>query len=137
MNETITTSAALVPRPTAHGTSEALLSERGVRCLMFPNQPGAAAAWLARHLPGAEVRRSDPRSAGLAAELDAYLRGELTAFTAALDLAGTPFQLSVWRQLQAIPYGEVRSYADGARAHGPPAAVAPAASAPRPPPAAG
>jgi len=40
-----------------------------------------------------------------------------------VDLIGTPFQVSVWRQLQAIPYGEVRSYADIARAIDRPAAV--------------
>jgi O-6-methylguanine DNA methyltransferase len=123
MNDRTTTTAALVAVPTAHGTFEVALTERGVRCLMFPNQPGAAERWLARHLSGVVVRTSDPRTAVLAGELDAYFRGELTAFTVALDLAGTPFQLSVWHQLLAIPYGEVRSYADVARAIDRPQAV--------------
>jgi O-6-methylguanine DNA methyltransferase len=123
MNETITATAALVAVPTAHGTFEAALTERGVRCLMFPNQPGAAERWLGRHFPGVAVRTADCRADVLAGELDAYFRGDLTAFTVPIDLAGTPFQLSVWRQLQAIPYGEVRSYADVARAIGRPEAV--------------
>jgi methylated-DNA-[protein]-cysteine S-methyltransferase len=123
MNECIPTTAALVAVPTAHGTFEAALTERGVRCLMFPNQPGAAERWLGRHLPGVAVRTSDPRAALLADELDAYFRGDVTAFTVPVDLAGTPFQLSVWRQLRAIPYGEVRSYADVARAIDRPRAV--------------
>ena len=128
MNESTTTTAALVAVPTAHGTFEAALTERGIRCLMFPNQTGAAERWLARHLHGAVLRTTvlrtaDPRASALAGELDAYFRGDLTAFTVPLDLAGTPFQLSVWRQLQAIPYGESRSYADVARAIDRPRAV--------------
>jgi methylated-DNA-[protein]-cysteine S-methyltransferase len=117
------TTAALVPLPTVLGTFEAGLTERGVCCLSFPNESGAAARWLARRLPGVAVRAGDPRASRLAAELDAYLRGELREFSVPLDLAGTPFQRDVWRQLRAIPYGEVRSYADVARAIGRAAAV--------------
>ena len=123
MNESHITTAALVAVPTAHGTFEAALTERGLRCLTFPNQPGAAGRWLERHLSGVTVRTSDPRTAMLADELDAYFRGDLTGFTVPLDLAGTPFQLDVWGQLRVIPYGEVRSYAQVARAIGRPAAV--------------
>jgi methylated-DNA-[protein]-cysteine S-methyltransferase len=123
MNESIPTTAALVAVPTAHGAFEAAFTERGLRCLTFPNQPGAAERWLSRRFPGIGVRTDDSRAAALAGELDAYFRGELTEFTVPLDLAGTPFQLGVWRQLQAIPYGEVRSYADVARAIGRPSAV--------------
>lgn len=122
MSETITT-AALVPVTTVHGTFEAAFTERGLRCLAFPNQPGAAERWLARRLPGIVVRDADPRAAVLAGELDAYFCGDLTAFTVPLDLAGTPFQLGVWSQLRSIPYGEVRSYGDVARAIGRPEAV--------------
>ncbi|HEY4027100.1 MAG TPA: methylated-DNA--[protein]-cysteine S-methyltransferase [Candidatus Dormibacteraeota bacterium] len=123
MNETMIRSAALVPLPTAFGTFEAALTERGVCCLAFPTEPGAVARWLARHLPDAGVHTSDPRAGALAGELDAYLRGDLAEFRTPVDLAGTAFQVGVWRQLQAIPYGEVRSYADVARAIGRPSAV--------------
>jgi len=123
MNENTIRSTALVSLPTACGTFEAALTDRGVCCLAFPNERGDGARWVARHLPGVEVRASDPRAADLGDELDAFLRGELTGFRAPVDLLGTPFQLSVWGQLQAIPYGEVRSYADVARAIGRPAAV--------------
>jgi methylated-DNA-[protein]-cysteine S-methyltransferase len=123
MNETDTTTIALVPLPTAAGTFEAGLTERGVCCLAFPNQHEGARRWLARRLPGVEVAGDDPRAAALAGELDAYLRGDLREFAAPVDLVGTPFQVGVWRQLLAIPYGEVRSYADVARAVGRPEAV--------------
>ena len=40
-----------------------------------------------------------------------------------VDLNGTPFQLRVWRELQTIPFGEVRSYKEVARSIGTPKAV--------------
>jgi O-6-methylguanine DNA methyltransferase len=53
-------------------------------------------------------------------ELDEYFRGERQTFSFPLDLRGTPFQLSCWRALLDIPYGETRTYADIARAVGRP-----------------
>ena len=55
-------------------------------------------------------------------ELEEYFSGKRREFTFPLDLHGTDFQLSCWRALQSIPYGETRSYADIARAVGKPAA---------------
>ena len=43
-------------------------------------------------------------------QLTAYFAGKLTAFDLALAPAGTPFQISVWRALQSIPYGETTTY---------------------------
>ncbi|NJN68241.1 MAG: methylated-DNA--[protein]-cysteine S-methyltransferase [Chloroflexaceae bacterium] len=53
-----------------------------------------------------------------------YLRGERTFLDAPLDLQeqGTPFQRRVWKALQAIPYGETRSYQEVARSVGHPLA---------------
>ncbi len=123
MSETTITATTLVALPTSLGTFEAALTQRGVCCLTFPNQPGARDRWLGRHARGIAVHAGDDRAGALAGELDAYLRGQLGQLAAPVDLIGTPFQVAVWRQLQAIPYGEVRSYADVARAVGRPAAV--------------
>jgi methylated-DNA-[protein]-cysteine S-methyltransferase len=66
-------------------------------------------------------------STGLLAEavrqLSAYFAGRLRVFDLPLDPRGTPFQLSVWAALRAIPYGETWSYADLARRIGRPSAV--------------
>lgn len=43
-------------------------------------------------------------------ELQEYFAGERQDFGVALDLAGTDFQLSVWRALSEIPFGVVVSY---------------------------
>ena len=58
-----------------------------------------------------------------AKQLQQYFRGERRAFSIPLDPIGTPFQVSVWRALLTIPYGETRSYRDIAVAIGNPKAV--------------
>lgn len=45
-----------------------------------------------------------------------YFAGRDPGFVPALRLRGSAFQLAVWRQLLAIPWGETRSYGDVARA---------------------
>jgi O-6-methylguanine DNA methyltransferase len=108
---------------TVRGEFEAVMSETGLCCLTFPNQPGGAAAWVAAHVPHALIRLHDPRLIELAAQLNAYFQGRLTRFSVALDLRGTAFQLATWQALQEIPYGQVRSYSEIAAAIQRPEAV--------------
>ncbi|HUE85276.1 MAG TPA: methylated-DNA--[protein]-cysteine S-methyltransferase [Vicinamibacterales bacterium] len=56
-------------------------------------------------------------------QLTAYFKGTLRAFDVPVAPVGTPFQTAVWRQLQAIPYGETISYGELARRLGNPRAV--------------
>jgi methylated-DNA-[protein]-cysteine S-methyltransferase len=53
-------------------------------------------------------------------QLEAYFAGELTEFDLPMRLDGTPFQRTVWQQLQLIPYGETRTYGELADALGKP-----------------
>jgi O-6-methylguanine DNA methyltransferase len=53
-------------------------------------------------------------------QLKEYFSGARREFSLPLDLRGTDFQLTCWRALLAIPYGETRTYADIARAIGKP-----------------
>ncbi|HEY4034978.1 MAG TPA: methylated-DNA--[protein]-cysteine S-methyltransferase, partial [Ktedonobacteraceae bacterium] len=55
-------------------------------------------------------------------ELRRYFAGERVQFACPLDLRGTSFQLTVWRELCHIPYGEARSYGEIAGAIGRPSA---------------
>ncbi|WTN60763.1 methylated-DNA--[protein]-cysteine S-methyltransferase [Streptomyces sp. NBC_00626] len=55
-------------------------------------------------------------------QLNAYFQGELTEFDLPLDLHGTPFQRSVWAELQRIPYGGTRTYGELAEVLGKPKA---------------
>lgn len=73
-------------------------------------------------IDGAWQRKPDFFSA-LKAQLSAYFAGRLKRFDLRLAPVGTAFQLSVWEALEAIPYGEVASYGEIARAIGNPKAV--------------
>lgn len=55
--------------------------------------------------------------------INAHISGKQKTMALPLDVHGTPFQLMVWRYLQTIPRGEVRSYKEVAQAIGKPDAV--------------
>jgi methylated-DNA-[protein]-cysteine S-methyltransferase len=57
--------------------------------------------------------------AAVSRQLDEYWAGTRTTFDdLELNPHGTPFELSVWQALRAIPYGETRSYGELATALG-------------------
>lgn len=111
--------------PTPLGPMLAATSDRSVHLLEFADRRG---------LPG-QVRRVARRSnlaftpgaseltSALRAQLDQYFEGDRRDFDLPLQLAGTDFQRVVWEALQAVPYGETRSYAEIADAVGRPSAV--------------
>ena len=91
------------------GTDEAL------HFLSFPaghKAFGPQPYWHRTDTPFYEVRR----------QLDAYFAGDLQEFDLPLQLGGTPFQKSVWRYLNKIPYGEKRTYGEIAATLGRPKA---------------
>jgi methylated-DNA-[protein]-cysteine S-methyltransferase len=55
-------------------------------------------------------------------QIDEYFKGNRKEFSLPLKTEGTEFQQKVWRQLERIPYGEVASYGEVARAIGKPTA---------------
>ncbi|MBL6996499.1 methylated-DNA--[protein]-cysteine S-methyltransferase [Desulfobacula sp.] len=55
-------------------------------------------------------------------QLKAYFKGELTRFDLELNVQGTDFQKTVWRELVKIPYGETISYGQLAQRIGNPKA---------------
>ncbi|MFD4030680.1 methylated-DNA--[protein]-cysteine S-methyltransferase [Streptomyces sp. NPDC058637] len=77
-----------------------------------------------RHRPPEETfGEPDPRPFGeTVRQLEAYFAGELTEFDLPMNLHGTPFQRSVWAELERIPYGETRSYGELAEQLGKPGA---------------
>lgn len=64
-----------------------------------------------------------PLMAVVCRQLDEYFAGARKEFDIPLLLHGSPFQLKVWKALQAIPYGEVATYKDIANSIGNPKAV--------------
>ena len=55
-------------------------------------------------------------------QLDEYFTGQRAAFSLPVAPKGTAFQKAVWQQLEAIPYGETRTYGQIAAAVGNPKA---------------
>jgi len=88
-------------------------SESGIRAIEFTP---------AKLLDG---RRNDanPILGEAASQLHSYFAGNLRQFHLPLDMSGTEFQKRVWSQLEKIPYGETRSYAQIAAAIGTPKSV--------------
>ena len=66
--------------------------------------------------------RDDDAFAVVTTQLEEYFGGTRTRFDLPLQLEGTPFQLAVWAELSAIPYGETISYGELARRVGNPKA---------------
>jgi methylated-DNA-[protein]-cysteine S-methyltransferase len=73
--------------------------------------------------PRPEWRRDDDALADARRQLEEYFAGGRRIFDLPLAPRGTPFQLAVWRQLCAIPYGETISYGTLARRVGQPSAA--------------
>ncbi|MFH1687419.1 MAG: methylated-DNA--[protein]-cysteine S-methyltransferase [bacterium] len=59
----------------------------------------------------------------LESDLVAYFAGELTEFSAPIDVTGTAFEQEVWRELLKIPFGATRSYGEMAAIMGKPGAA--------------
>ena len=98
--------------------------ERGLVAVQFVGNEGRQheVARLAAHWRGSELVESEKENRQAIEELNAYAAGRLCEFTVPLELRGTEFQMSAWRALLEIPYGETRSYGDLARAIGHPQA---------------
>lgn len=66
---------------------------------------------------GADIAGGDvPVLAAAAAQLDAYFYCGLRAFDLPLAPAGSAFEQAIWKRMNAIPFGETRSYGELARA---------------------
>jgi AraC family transcriptional regulator, regulatory protein of adaptative response / methylated-DNA-[protein]-cysteine methyltransferase len=62
-------------------------------------------------------------------QLEEFFKGTRREFTVPLYTPGTPFQQSVWNELQKVPYGQTISYRQQALAVGKPSAVRAVANA--------
>jgi methylated-DNA-[protein]-cysteine S-methyltransferase len=72
---------------------------------------------------GDAAASGDPVLGECARQLQEYFAGQRRNFELPLRPRGTTFQHSVWQALADIPYGELRSYRDIAKALGKPKAV--------------
>jgi AraC family transcriptional regulator of adaptative response/methylated-DNA-[protein]-cysteine methyltransferase len=102
-------------------------TDRGICFLQFGETHEGLATELQRQFPAATTQAMPPSHASefndWMAALNRHLRGLEPRLDLPLDVRGTAFQLIVWRYLQRVPYGEVRSYAEVAEAIGRPSAA--------------
>ena len=94
--------------PSPIGVLRLVADEHGLREVRFaePRHP--------RPTPGDWIRASEPLALARV-QLEQYFAGERVAFDLPLHPLGTPFQLSVWRELARIPYGATASYGEIAK----------------------
>ena len=94
-------------------------TDRGICFLQFGDSDRALQAELRRQFPAAAVQpmpaTHEEQFESWMAALNRHLRGIEPRLDLPLDVRGTAFQLIVWRYLQKLPYGEVRSYSRSRR----------------------
>jgi methylated-DNA-[protein]-cysteine S-methyltransferase len=68
--------------------------------------------WIGQANADLPTEPQTPLLAEAARQLRAYGEGNLQDFDLPVRPEGSPFQQSVWQQMQMIPYGETRTYGD-------------------------
>src|SRR5688572_9992810 len=96
---------------------------RGVCRVMIGDSDTVLERELRHEYPHAAVRRNDRILSGQVHALLDHLRGRSPHAALPLDVRATAFQWRVWGELQAIPYGETRTYREVAAAIGKPTAT--------------
>jgi AraC family transcriptional regulator of adaptative response/methylated-DNA-[protein]-cysteine methyltransferase len=100
-------------------------TEKGICRLSFSEEPDH----LRARFPRADLVEGGEAFEGLLQDVVSAVEQPGCSRTIPLDVQGTVFQEAIWRELQRIPAGETRSYAQLAAAVGRPGAVRAAGSA--------
>ena len=110
-----------LPVPTRDGQFIARYSEKGLAELDFPNgRADLPVSPDARQRVPTKIRKWHRTTESA---LKNALAGRKLKNLPPLDLAGTEFQKSVWREMRKIPLGRTKSYGEIATAIGKPKAV--------------
>ena len=84
--------------------------------LLTADDVGLTGLWIrdsryyASNLENKHTEKNLPVFESVKEWLDIYFSGNNPGFTPPIHLIGTPFQLSVWKILQEIPYGKTTTY---------------------------
>jgi AraC family transcriptional regulator, regulatory protein of adaptative response / methylated-DNA-[protein]-cysteine methyltransferase len=117
---------------TSLGTLLVAATDRGVCAVTLGDDVTSLENGLELEYPAATRTRLTTPSSSLGAwvtDVVAAVDGESARPDVPIDVAASAFQWKVWRELQKIPFGETRSYAEIAKAIGSPKAVRAVASA--------
>ena len=97
-------------------------TRRGLVAVRFGEEAELVAELRAEY-PHAELSDDAPALQAHISAIQAYLAGQERRLNLPRDVSSTDFQRRVWEALQAIPYGQTRSYAQVAEMIGSPSAV--------------
>jgi AraC family transcriptional regulator of adaptative response/methylated-DNA-[protein]-cysteine methyltransferase len=98
-------------------------TERGICFVSLGDADQPLETALCKEFPAAAIQRHDERLREWVATIVLHLGGQQPQLDLPLDVQATAFQRQVWEALQAIPYGETRTYGEIARQLGNPKAV--------------
>jgi AraC family transcriptional regulator, regulatory protein of adaptative response / methylated-DNA-[protein]-cysteine methyltransferase len=98
-------------------------TDRGVCAVSMGSSDLELKRALAREYPGATLRCDTSGLARWTKEILGHLAGRRPRLDLPLDVQATSFQWQVWTALEAIPYGDTRSYAAVAASIGRPTAA--------------
>lgn len=104
---------------TSLGMMMVAATDKGICCLSF----NESEEHLQARFPKAELKAGDESFHDLLSQVTAFVEKPGDFRHIPLDVQGTTFQEAVWQELQKIPLGETRSYAEIAAAIGKPKAV--------------
>ncbi len=101
---------------TSFGDMHAASTNAGLCRLRLSAEPeGSFFEWLEHHAEGGSLMEHRHAHERVRRQIDEFASGERSSFDIPLDLIGTPFQVRVWRELLAIPFGTTLSYGELAR----------------------
>ncbi len=98
-------------------------TERGICAVSLGDSPEFLESELHTDFPAATISDNEPDLGEWVNTILDYLNGQEPHLELPLDVQTTAFRWRVWQALQAIPYGETRSYSQIAAAIGNPKAV--------------
>ena len=98
-------------------------TDKGICAITLGDSEEELEAALRREYPAAVITQDESSLLDWAKTLVCHLAGQQPDLVLPLDVRATAFQRCVWQELQAIPYGETRSYTQIAEAIGRPTAA--------------
>lgn len=115
---------AYITVPTSIGRLLVAATERGVCRVALADNAGILEQDLLGEFPNARVvEDKSGKIQGWVTAILAYLEQREANLEVPLDIRATAFQRRVWQELQKIPFGQTRTYAEVARRIGQPTAV--------------
>lgn len=88
-------------------------TEKGVCKISIPGQTKKDfIAWMEKRADGGSITESKRKHKAVVDQLNRYFNRKLVKFNVRLDLLGTDFQRTVWKELRRIRYGTSITYKD-------------------------